>query len=350
MGIFIKKNDYGDYELNKGAAAGAALASLVSLGVVADGMVFTSPNETKLVLTAGKPERFAPEGISFKIPFYQSVYGVTTSVRELGLSPASIALQNGTVTAENLESSVFIQLNGTRAERERTVSLLRERMPDYEERIRTLAETELRNIVRLTVIASEDAGEVQQVTSTRDGAQINFLDTKRVSEQITKKLQEQLSSIIPGTVEMAGKQVPAIEVTEFRIGDFKFDEDYLSRRKNIADARANAEAARFEKAEAERKAEARAAQAEGERRATVTTAQGEAEATKLRKNADAEGLKALVEAAGGPDKLREQTLADKWDGKTPQVVGGSGVIVDGRFAPGVQKDITAPLSGPSNDR
>lgn len=262
-------------------------------------MVFTSPNETKLVLTAGKPERFAPEGISFKIPFYQSVYGVTTSVRELGLSPASIALQNGTVTAENLESSVFIQLNGTRAERERTVSLLRERMPDYEERIRTLAETELRNIVRLTVIASEDAGEVQQVTSTRDGAQINFLDTKRVSEQITKKLQEQLSSIIPGTVEMAGKQVPAIEVTEFRIGDFKFDEDYLSRRKNIADARANAEAARFEKAEAERKAEARAAQAEGERRATVTTAQGEAEATKLRKNADAEGLKALVEAAGG---------------------------------------------------
>lgn len=349
MGLFLTKNVHGDYEINKGAAAAAALATLVGGATLVDGVVFTTPEHTTLVLTAGKPDRFAPVGPSLKIPFWERTYKVKTSVSDVPLDEANIALQNGTVTAEHLQSTTRIQINGTLAEREQTVTMLREKMPDFQARIKAFSEKALRDVVRLTVVASEDSQESQEVTSVKNGNHMNFLDTKSVGAEVARIVQDQINSIIPGTVKQGDKDVPRLEVTEFQIGQFEFDKDYLSRRQKIADSRAKAEAARFEKAEAERKAEARAAQAEGERRATVAQAQGDAEATKLRKGAEAEGLSGLVKAAGGPDKLREQTLAEKWDGKAPQVVGGSGVIVDGRFAPGV-KDVTGTLGHPANER
>lgn len=267
MGLFLKKNIHGDYELNKGATAAAALATLVGGATLVDGVVFTTPEHTTLVLTAGKPDRFAPVGPSLKIPFWERTYKVKTSVSDVPLDEANIALQNGTVTAEHLQSTTRIQINGTLAEREQTVTMLREKMPDFQARIKAFSEKALRDVVRLTVVASEDSQESQEVTSVKNGNHMNFLDTKSVGAEVARIVQDQINSIIPGSVKQGDKDVPRLEVTEFQIGQFEFDKDYLSRRQKIADSRAKAEAARFEKAEAERKAEARAAQAEGERRA-----------------------------------------------------------------------------------
>jgi regulator of protease activity HflC (stomatin/prohibitin superfamily) len=350
MGIFLKKDSNGDYTLNKGAAAGAAFATLVGGIAISDSIVFTTPEYTTMVLTAGKPSRFAPVGPSLKIPFWETTYPVKTSLHPVDLDRANIALQNGTVTAEGMESTIFMQINGTIEEREQTISLLREKMPDYEARIKALAETALRNVVRLTVVASEESGEKQEVTATKIGDRLNFLDTKALGTEVIRTVQEEIDAIVPGTVLHGETQVPRIQITDFRLGQFDFDHDYQSRRKTIADSRAAAEAARYKKAEAERKAEAAAAEADGARRAAVLQAEGEAAGITLKTSAEAQGLEKRVKAAGGADKLREQTLAEKWDGRAPQVVGGSGVIVDGRFAPGV-KDVTAPLaSGPANDR
>ena len=219
-------------------------------------------------------------------------------------------------------------------------------MPEYEDRIKKLGEAALRDVIRLTIVASSEEGEEQEATQpTAD--QINFLDTNAVSKAVAGKLQESINSIISGTITVGDKEIPKIEVVEFRIGDFKFDKDYTERRKKIADARAGAEAARFEKAEAERKADAIKARAVGE-----------ADAIRLIGTAEAHSLKARVEAAGGANQLRAQTLAEKWNGETPKVVGGENVIVDSRFAPGTStvvpvtektspKEETSPTAEPN---
>ena len=323
--------------------AGIGLAAVFGIAVVSDGMVNTAPDQVRMVLRFGDPVRYTDQGLSFKIPLIETLYTQTTSLQEYEIPTSSIALQNGTVTAEQVQSSAFIQFNGTREEREATLAQMRERMPDFEERISSLAEAALRDTVRLTIIASTDEEEEQSVTSPVRSGAINFLDSETVGRRVRDRLQSSLSAIIPGTVEVGGVTVPRLQVTEYRIGNFEFDRDYLDRRRSIADARANAESARFQEAQAERIANAAIRQAEGEKQAEILRAQGAAEGIRLRALAEAEGLEARVEAAGGADALRAQTLAEAWNGETPDVVGGEGVIVDGRFAPGT--DITAPIAG-----
>lgn len=322
--------------------AGAGLGGLFTLAVLADSIVITSPNETKMLLTTGSPSGFTSPGLSFKMPIIQSLYSVTTSLEELTVPESSIALQNGTITAENIESSAFIRFNGSREEIEDTVTLLREFMPAYEDRIEQLAEAALRDVVRLTIVASAEEGEVQEVTQLRAG-QINFLDSEAVGEEVTRRLQEDISSIIPGEVRVGEQVLPIIEVAEFRIGNFNFDQDYIARRQQIADSRAQAEAARFREAEAERTADAAIARANGEAEAVRIIAEADADAILLRALAEAEGIEARVAAAGGAAELREQTLAERWNGVTPHVIGGDSVIVDSRFAPGTA-DVIAPVT------
>ncbi len=319
--------------------------SILGLGgvtVAFDGVVITGPDEVNMVLTAGSPTRFAPEGLSLKIPFYQTTFGATTSFQEYTVPQSSVGLQNGTVTAEDMKSSIFLQFNGTREEREETLTVMRSRMPDYEARITSLAEGALRDVVRLTIIASEDEDETQTVTSQIRSGALNFLDSERVGDRIAAKVQASIDAVIPGTVMVGDREVPRLEIAEYRIGNYEFDDDYLSRRKTIADSRAKAEAARYEQSEKERRADAAEAEADGVRRAKIQEATGEAESIRLRAEQEIARLRGLVEAAGGPEALREQTLAERWNGQSPQVIGGEGVIVDGRFAPGA--DVIAPLA------
>ena len=241
---------------------------------------------------------------------------------------------------------MFLQFNGTREEREQTLAQLRARMPDYEARITSLAEGALRDVVRLTIIASEDEDEGQTVTSQVRSGALNFLDSETVGDRVAERVQRSIDAVIPGTVIVGegdtAEELPRLQIAEYRIGNFEFDSDYLSRRQTIADSRAAAEAARYQESEAERVANAAEARADGVRRAAIKEAEGEAEAIRLRAIEEIARLRGLVEAAGGPEALREQTLAERWNGETPDVVGGEGVIVDGRFAPGT--DVVAPLA------
>jgi regulator of protease activity HflC (stomatin/prohibitin superfamily) len=326
--------------------AGLGLAGLAAVAVVSDGIVITAPDEVKMILTLGDPERFAPQGPSLKIPFIQSTFSATTSLEEYPVPQSSVGLQNGTITAEGIVSSAFIQFNGTREEREETLTLIRENMPDYEARITSLAESALRDTVRQTYIAS--AGSDEEQTVTRRGVNvIDFMDTEAVGQRVAERLQSDIDSVILGSVTIGegefAMEVPRVEVQAYRIGNFDFDQDYLARRDQVADARATAEAARFQEAGAERTANAAAAVADGERRATILRAEGDAEGIELRALAEANGLRERVDAAGGAEALRQQTLAEAWDGRTTQVIGGEGVIVDGRLAPGA--DVTAPIAG-----
>jgi len=326
--------------------AGLGLLGLGAVAVVSDGIVITAPDEVKMILTLGDPERFAPQGPSLKIPFIQSTFSATTSLEEYPVPQSSVGLQNGTITAEGIVSSAFIQFNGTREEREETLTLIRENMPDYEARITSLAESALRDTVRQTYIASADPDEEQTVTSRGENV-IDFMDSEAVGQRVAERLQSDINNVILGTVTVGegeyAEERPRVEIQAYRVGNFDFDSDYLARRDQVANARAQAEAARFEVAQAERTATATEARAEGDKNAAIFRAEGEAQGILLRANAEAQGLRERVDAAGGAEALRQQTLAEAWDGRTPQVIGGEGVIVDGRFAPGA--DVTAPVFG-----
>jgi len=341
--MFNRSNDNHDSEKpsqskNFGFLKRAFMGSLgiAAVAMVVDGWTVTQPDEVRMLLRLGDPVGFTEQGFGLKRPLTDRTFSVQTSLQELELPASSVALQNGTITAENIQSSVFIKLNGTRAEMEETVAMMRQNIPAYETQIISLAEGELRDTVRLTSVASAEFGENQEVTQINvEAGEINFLDTDAVGDRVAEKLQGIISGFVPGTVEVGDKTLPRLEISEFRIGNFEFDADYLARRETVADSRALAEAARFKEAEAERIADATAAQAEGDKRAAILRAEGDAQATVLRGTAEATALQLRVEAAGGAESLREQTLAESWNGETPRVVGGTDVIVDDRYAPGV---------------
>ncbi|HEY8963662.1 MAG TPA: SPFH domain-containing protein [Alphaproteobacteria bacterium] len=331
----------------------AAFGAVAGLGIW-QSVVVTNPNEVTMILTGGAPSGFAPVGLSLKIPFLQSTFSKTTSVQELQVPKSSIGLQNGTMTAEGLESSIFIRFNGTFEERQKTLELVRANMPDLEERVKSLAEGSLREVVRLAALPAEDISDGQTVTvqPAVRGA-INFMDSAAIGDAVAAKVQNDINSIIPGSViEAQGtdaeRSAPRIEVVQVRIGNWEWDASYTNRRQIVADARSNAEAARYKKAEAERSAEAAVAAAEGNKKAAILAAEGQAEGIRLVATAEADGLKARIEAAGGSETLIQQTLAEKWQGVTPSVVGGENVIVDGRYAPGVKfSDVTPVTAVPS---
>ena len=94
-----------------GAGGGLVAAFLLS-----QTLVITDPNETRMIMSAGKPDGFTSIGLDWKLPIYQSTFDVITSLEEITIPESSIALQNGTITAESIKSSAFVRFNGTRAQ------------------------------------------------------------------------------------------------------------------------------------------------------------------------------------------------------------------------------------------
>ncbi len=318
--------------------AAIAWAGAVGVGllVAADGITMTGENEAKLITTGGEISGVANTGFGMKWPLYQGVYSLRTDVREINPEPTSAALQNGAITAQNIESGAFIRLNGTQEEREETVAQIYRNMNDFDDRVQSLAEKALRDVVRQTVVASADEGEEQEVTSTAPG-RLDFLNSEAVGEAVQRRLQREIDNIISREINIGTEEnpemVPAIEVTAFRVGNFEWDDKYETRRDQIAQSRAAAEQARFKEAEAERNADAERAEAAGDRDAAITRAAGQADAIRQVGDAEAAAISARIEASGGAEQLVEIIRAERWNGwEDLQVLAGEGAqtIVDAR--------------------
>ena len=267
--------------------AGVALAILV---VLAFNSVTTVPvGSTGILLTMGKVEDSAlTEGLHFKLPFVQRIISMDNRVKKLELSTEAFSKDIQTVSAT-------LAVN-YRLQPEKTFSIYKTTGLAYESNLIVPATHEVLKSVCAQYTAEE-------------------LISKRAesSDMMRDELDAKLSGM-------------GISVTDFNIIDFDFSDEFISavESKHVAEQLKKKAATENETAiaQAEREKQVAIKQSEAQAESVRIAAQAEADAVKLAADAEAYRLQKINEQL--TEKTIQNTLAERWDGKLPGVV-GSGV-------------------------
>ena len=267
--------------------AGVALAILV---VLAFNSVTTVPvGSTGILLTMGKVEDSAlTEGLHFKLPFVQRIISMDNRVKKLELSTEAFSKDIQTVSAT-------LAVN-YRLQPEKTFSIYKTTGLAYESNLIVPATHEVLKSVCAQYTAEE-------------------LISKRAesSDMMRDELDAKLSGM-------------GISVTDFNIIDFDFSDEFISavESKQVAEQLKKKAATENETAiaQAEREKQVAIKQSEAQAESVRIAAQAEADAVKLAADAEAYRLQKINEQL--TEKTIQNTLAERWDGKLPGVV-GSGV-------------------------
>lgn len=267
--------------------AGVALAILV---VLAFNSVATVPvGSTGILLTMGKVEDSAlTEGLHFKLPFVQRIISMDNRVKKLELSTEAFSKDIQTVSAT-------LAVN-YRLQPEKTFSIYKTAGLAYESNLIVPATHEVLKSVCAQYTAEE-------------------LISKRAesSDMMRDELDAKLSGM-------------GISVTDFNIIDFDFSDEFISavESKQVAEQLKKKAATENETAiaQAEREKQVAIKQSEAQAESVRIAAQAEADAVKLAADAEAYRLQKINEQL--TEKTIQNTLAERWDGKLPGVV-GSGV-------------------------
>lgn len=267
--------------------AGVALAILV---VLAFSSVATVPvGSTGILLTMGKVEDSAlTEGLHFKLPFVQRIISMDNRVKKLELSTEAFSKDIQTVSAT-------LAVN-YRLQPEKTFSIYKTTGLAYESNLIVPATHEVLKSVCAQYTAEE-------------------LISKRAesSDMMRDELDAKLSGM-------------GISVTDFNIIDFDFSDEFISavESKQVAEQLKKKAATENETAiaQAEREKQVAIKQSEAQAESVRIAAQAEADAVKLAADAEAYRLQKINEQL--TEKTIQNTLAERWDGKLPGVV-GSGV-------------------------
>ena len=267
--------------------AGVALAILV---VLAFSSVATVPvGSTGILLTMGKVEDSAlTEGLHFKLPFVQRIISMDNRVKKLELSTEAFSKDIQTVSAT-------LAVN-YRLQPEKTFSIYKTAGLAYESNLIVPATHEVLKSVCAQYTAEE-------------------LISKRAesSDMMRDELDAKLSGM-------------GISVTDFNIIDFDFSDEFISavESKQVAEQLKKKAATENETAiaQAEREKQVAIKQSEAQAESVRIAAQAEAYAVKLAADAEAYRLQKINEQL--TEKTIQNTLAERWDGKLPGVV-GSGV-------------------------
>ena len=267
--------------------AGVALAILV---ILAFNSVATVPvGSTGILLTMGKVEDSAlTEGLHFKLPFVQRIISMDNRVKKLELSTEAFSKDIQTVSAT-------LAVN-YRLQPEKTFSIYKTTGLAYESNLIVPATHEVLKSVCAQYTAEE-------------------LISKRAesSDMMRDELDAKLSGM-------------GISVTDFNIIDFDFSDEFISavESKQVAEQLKKKAATENETAiaQAEREKQVAIKQSEAQAESVRIAAQAEADAVKLAADAEAYRLQKINEQL--TEKTIQNTLAERWDGKLPGVV-GSGV-------------------------
>jgi regulator of protease activity HflC (stomatin/prohibitin superfamily) len=243
-----------------------------------------------VLLTWGKVEqRILPEGLSFIIPFIQSVELMNVQVQkaESTESTATNDLQEVTTTV-----AVNFRLNPSAVN-----TIYRELRKDYVSRV-----------IKPNIEESLKAATAQYTAEE--------LITRRAVVKST------FDDILAERLHVFDIDVIAVSLT-----DFQFSPSFAA----AIEAKVTAEQAALEaknKLEQVRyEAQQQIIQAEAEKNATVARAQGEAEAAIIEADATAQSIE-LITSQMTPEYAQYLWLS-QWDGKLPAVVGeGQGFIID----------------------
>ena len=264
--------------------AGVALAILV---VLAFSSVATVPvGSTGILLTMGTVEDSAlTEGLHFKLPFVQRIISMDNRVKKLELSTEAFSKDIQTVSAT-------LAVN-YRLQPEKTFSIYKTAGLAYE--------------INLIVPATH---EVLKSVCAQYTAEELISKRAESSDKMRDELDAKLSDI-------------GISITDFNIIDFDFSDEFISavESKQVAEQLKKKAATENETAiaQAEREKQVAIKQSEAEAESVRIAAQAQADAVKLAADAEAYRLQKVNEQLS--EKTIANTLAERWDGKLPGVVG-----------------------------
>ena len=264
-----------------------ACVTLAMLAILAINSVATVPvGSTGILLTMGKVEDSAlAEGLHIKLPFVQKIISMDNRVKKLELSTEAFSKDIQTVSAT-------LAVN-YRLQPEKTFSIYKTAGQSYESNLIVPATHEVLKSVCAQYTAEE-------------------LISKRAesSDMMRDELDAKLSGM-------------GISVTDFNIIDFDFSDEFISavESKQVAEQLKKKAATENETAiaQAEREKQVAIKQSEAQAESVRIAAQAEADAVKLAADAEAYRLQKINEQLS--EKTIQNTLAERWDGKLPEVMG-----------------------------
>ena len=275
------------------------IAALLVVILAADSFATVPVGSTGILLTFGKVEdgKALSEGLHMKIPFVQRIVSMDNRVKKLELNTEAFSKDIQTVSAT-------LAVN-YRLQAEKSFAIYKTHGTQYEQNIIVPATHEVLKSVCAQYTAEE-------------------LISKRAesSDMMRDELDAKLSGM-------------GITVTDFNIIDFDFSDEFI----NAVEAKQVAEQVKKKAA-----TENETAIAQAEREKQVSIKQSEAEAERVRIEAEAQAQSTLIAAQAKADAVKlaadaeayrmenegkyvtasliDKILAENWDGKLPNVVGG----------------------------
>ncbi len=264
----------------------AAVLALVLAILLLNSFATVPVGSTGILLTMGKVEDTAlSEGFHFKLPFVQRIISMDNRVKKLELSTEAFSKDIQTVSA-TLAVNYRLQTS-------KTFSIYKSVGLAYEDNLIVPATHEVLKSVCAQYTAEE-------------------LISKRAesSDKMRDELDAKLTEL-------------GISVTDFNIIDFDFSDEFIT-------AVESKQVAEQLKKKAATENETAIAQAEREKRVAITKSEAEAESVLIAAKADADAVKLAADAEAYrleqigrqlTDETIKNTLAERWDGKLPGVVG-----------------------------
>ena len=276
-----------------------AIAALLVVILAADSFATVPVGSTGILLTFGKVEdgKALSEGLHIKLPLVQRIVSMDNRVKKLELNTEAFSKDIQTVSAT-------LAVN-YRLQAEKSFAIYKTHGTQYEQNIIVPAAHEVLKSVCAQYTAEE-------------------LISKRAesSDMMRDELDAKLSGM-------------GITVTDFNIIDFDFSDEFI----NAVEAKQVAEQVKKKAA-----TENETAIAQAEREKQVSIKQSEAEAERVRIEAEAQAQSTLIAAQAKADAVKlaadaeayrmenegkyvtasliDKILAENWDGKLPNVVGG----------------------------
>ena len=276
-----------------------AIAALLVVILLGDSFATVPVGSTGILLTFGKVEdgKALSEGLHIKLPLVQRIVSMDNRVKKLELNTEAFSKDIQTVSAT-------LAVN-YRLQAEKSFAIYKTHGTQYEQNIIVPAAHEVLKSVCAQYTAEE-------------------LISKRAesSDMMRDELDAKLSGM-------------GITVTDFNIIDFDFSDEFINavEAKQVAEQVKKKAATENEtaiaQAEREKQVSIKQSEAEAERvrieaeaqaQSTLIAAQAQADAVKLA--ADAEAYRMENEGKYVTASLIDKILAENWDGKLPNVVGG----------------------------
>lgn len=241
---------------------------LIALTMFSSAIVI-QPGHTGVVVTMGKvEEEVMQEGFHFKIPFIQDVVQIDNRIVVLEVETEAFSKDLQTVQTR-------LAIN-YRVDNRKSYSIYKNVGADYENVLVTPAVNEVLKAISSTYTAEES------VTN-------RVLISEGLVEGLNKKLNDS-----------------GLYITDVNIIDFDFSEAFINA------------------IEEKQVAQQKQLTAETQKQTAIANAEAEAQAIIIKAEAEAQANKVLSESLS--DKIIEYNKIEKWDGKLPQVTGGSSII------------------------